>query len=476
MSYLRYTVLFILGSLSIGSTQELVSSDLSISLSKSIIELNLGAVVENGVDAYRITYTSTDVEGRLDTASGLLLIPQNVDNAMPQAIYQHGTVSSRDDVPSELGGGWELALALSAYGFVTVAPDFHGLGTSRGIHPYVHADSEALAAIDLLIAVQGFIKENDINISDQLFITGYSQGGHAAMAAHKAIQENYSDQFEVTASSPMSGPYNISGDMLDYTLGDTEFEFLSYLAWTTLSYQRVYRNLYDTDLNEIYKEQYVDPIQKFANEEIDLGQLNQLLRDLLSEESNLILPKLLLKEEILNIILSKADHPINDAFRDNDLHNWVPEAPVRMMYCGMDEQVFFKNAITAEETMRSLGASDVKAILIDENGTHGSCIRPAFTATVEFFKGFIDLTSLVFDQELSSSISIYPNPALDILNVKLPDDYNPELVQLINVINQTVLVVNDHNKPISTAGLKSGMYLLQTISQGIITTHKIIIN
>jgi len=458
-----------------GISQTLVTSDLSISLSKILIELNLGETVENGVDAYRITYTTTDLEGRLDTASGLLLIPQDIDRALPQAIYQHGTVNSRSDVPSELRGGWELGLALSSFGFVTVAPDFQGLGTSRGIHPYVHSDSQALAAIDLLIAVQPFLTENGIDITEQLFITGYSQGGHAAMAAHKVIQESYSDQFEVTASSPMSGPYNISGDMIDFTLGDKEFDFLSYLAWTILSYQRAYGDLYSGGIDEIYKDKYVGPIEQFANEEIDLGELNTLLRSLVLEESELALPRLMLKENILDIILSKADHPINTALADNDLHNWIPQAPVRMMYCGMDEQVFFQNAITAEETMTSLGAQDVKAILIDEMGTHGSCIRPAFAATVEFFQSFLDQTSSLYDHELSQGINIYPNPASEFLKIEFPNDYNPEVIQLVNIMGKTVIDLKNQKEPISVSDLSPGIYLLQTFDEDKMTTNKVVI-
>lgn len=476
MSYLKYTIFFLVASLTHAHSQKKISSELSISLSRLIIEFNLGTTVENGVDAYRITYSTTDLEGRLDTASGLLLIPQDIEVALPQAIYQHGTVGSRSDVPSELSGGWELGLALSSFGFVTVAPDFQGLGTSRGIHPYVHSDSEALAAIDMLIAVQPFLAEKGIDVTDQLFITGYSQGGHAAMAAHKEIQENYSDQFEVTASAPMSGPYNISGDMIDFTLGENEFDFLAYLAWTMLSYQRAYGDIYQTNIGEIYKEKYVEPIQRFANEEIDLWELNGLLRDLVLEESDIALPKKMLKEDILNIILTKADHPINDALADNDLHNWVPRAPVRMMYCGMDEQVYFKNALTAEETMTALGAPDVKAVLIDENGNHGSCVRPAFTATIEFFQSLLDQTSSVYDHSLSQSIKLYPNPTSDFLTIELPVGYKPESVQLMNVMGETLIDIKNLKDPVSVSELSPGMYFLQTFSGDLLTTNKVMIH
>lgn len=469
MSYVKYyTALSLLLHCTFVNGQQLISLEPAISLSKEIIQINIGTEVETGVDAYRITYSTTDVEGRLDTASGLLLIPQQLDKPLPLAIYQHGTVNSRADVPSELRGGWELGLALSAFGFITVAPDYHGLGTSRGIHPYVHADSEGLAAVDLLLAVQDFLGDLGATVTDQLFITGYSQGGHAAMAAHRLIQNQYSNQFAVTASAPMSGPYSLSGDMVEFTLGDREFEFPAYLAWTNLSFQRVYKDLY-SELGEIFKEPYVESINQFAREEIDLGDLNAALRNLLMEESGSLSPRVMLRENILDIILSKEDHPINRAFEDNDVFNWAPEAPVRMMYCGMDEQVFFQNALTAEETMTALGASDVKAVLIDENGNHGSCIRPAALATIDFFLSFLDQTSFVHspDNNLSQSVQIVPNPASTYIILDLPENFRPESLYIYNSVGQIIVnqTIKNYSHRFDVQNLKSGMYTL-IISDG----------
>ena len=194
------------------NAQTITQIDQLQTVSQIVIELGIGMDVENDVDVYRVEYTTTNVENAPDTASGLLLLPVG-EGPFPQAIYQHGTVNSRQDVPSNLAGGWELGLAISSFGFVTVVPDFQGLGISPGTHTYVHAESEALAAIDLLIAVQDFLTETEVPINDQLFVTGYSQGGHAAMAAHIVLERDFADQFTVTASSPMSGPYSISGDM-----------------------------------------------------------------------------------------------------------------------------------------------------------------------------------------------------------------------------------------------------------------------
>ena len=45
-------------------------------------------------------------------------------------------------------------MIFAAFGYVVCAPDFVGLGDSPGVHPYVHAKTEASAAIDMLRAAR----------------------------------------------------------------------------------------------------------------------------------------------------------------------------------------------------------------------------------------------------------------------------------------------------------------------------------
>lgn len=447
------------------SAQTLVSAETVSSFPEIIIELTLGADVENGVEAVRVEYLTTDVEGRLDTASGLLLLPI-AEGVFPQVIYQHGTVNGREDVPSNLMGGFELGLAIASAGFVTIVPDFQGLGVSRGVHPYVHAESQALAAIDELLAVQDYLAEIEVETNDQLFVTGYSQGGHAAMAAHLVLERDFSDQFTVTASAPMSGPYSISGDMIDFTIGqeDTEYDFVGYLGWVMLSYQRVYGNLPATE--DIFNPRYVPYIDMFENEEITLGELNEELRSLIREETNgLVIPRVMLRDDILEIILTGVDHPINTALRDNDVFDWLPNAPVRMLYCGMDEQVTFQNALTAEAAMQARGAADVQAVLIDENGTHGSCIIPATIFMIEYFQSLVDLTSSV-QNFAEAGFKIFPNPANEWITIETGNITVPSEMVIYNIVGERVMKINDPSSRVDVSRLQAGTYIIQMIDNG----------
>ena len=125
-------------------SQDLISSQFLSNVSKSSLESqfpDLPVPMHSGVDLYKILYTTLDIHGQLDTASGLMVIPDDSDFVYPLLNYQHGTVGSRWEVPSSLSGGYELALLFGGLGYATAAPDFLGLGEARGIHPYVHAET-----------------------------------------------------------------------------------------------------------------------------------------------------------------------------------------------------------------------------------------------------------------------------------------------------------------------------------------------
>ena len=95
------------------------------------------------------------------------------------------------------------------------------------------------------------------------------------MALHKEIEENYSDEFTVTASAPMSGPYSMSEEMIDFTLGEEEYASVSYLAWIVLAYQVAYADLLnDYSLEDIFKPEFIDDIIDFRDENIFRAELN----------------------------------------------------------------------------------------------------------------------------------------------------------------------------------------------------------
>jgi len=477
-----YTLFLILGLCQYTYSQRFESAQFLDSYTAAEITTLLGTPVSYGVDLYKVRYFTPNLEGEDHIASGLICIPQAENTSFPLVCYQHGTVNSRFDVPSELAGGYQLGLALSAFGYVVCAADFVGLGDSPGIHPYVHADTEASAGVDLLLAAREMSEDEDYPpffINDQLFIGGYSQGGHASMAAHRLIESSYAGTFNVSAAAHMSGPYSISEKMLEFTLGDQEYGTVSYLAWLVLAYKAAYPESLDAfTLEDVFKAEYLADINLFADEDITLSELNGRLTDKLINNAGGVFPRELLKEDILNAILTDPTHPLSMALADNDTYDWRPEAPTNLYYCEGDEQVTFENAILAESVMQANGSTTVSARHMDPGFplSHTQCISPVLTSVVFFFGSLQDIstsTSLVLAH---SEIKTYSGA--DQLISEVPVEIDASLrMQIYDMSGRCVMdrVVANGLTVHDISNLTPGMYVVNMIgSQGIVHVNRFV--
>ena len=416
--------------------------------------------MENGIRLYSITYTTVDIRGERDTASGLVVVPVRTPSQVyPRLVYQHGTVNDRNDVPSRLRGGYELAEIFGGMGFVTLAPDFLGLGTSRGTHPYVHADSEAWASIDMMKATEQLLSELGIYVNDQFFITGYSQGGHAAMALHRAIERDYQGTYTVTASALLSGPYSISNVMYDLILGDQPYNFAAYLPHTLIGYNEVYQ-LYDDIVLEAFQTPYVQAIRNFQNEQVGLFSLNTTLLNLLTQLTGSRVVRNLLRPEFISLLESTEDNPVIEALQDNDVYDWAPEAPTRLFYCRADDQVPYLNSTRADSVMNQNGARDLLSANLNNNFDHGQCVEPAVINTIFFFLQYRSITTSTLQAEGVSQPIMFPNPAQ--VEIRFDQLERGSHVKVYDNMGRTVLNTIYQDSPISIAFLPAGFYLVQT--------------
>lgn len=446
------------------SAQTLVSSEYKGSRTLQQMQADFGILMQNGIEMYKILYETPDINGNLDTASGLLVIPiRDTPLQYPLLCYQHGTVSSKTDVPSELQGGYELATVFGGLGYLTAAPDFLGLGESRGFHPYVHADSEASAGIDMMRAARDYAAENGVGVNEQVFITGYSQGGHAAAALHLEIQENHSEEFDIVASAPMSGPYSISGEMRKVILSDEPYSFPAYLAYTALSYNEVY-GLFD-QVEDYFKPLYATRVQQFYDGNITLTSLNSILLSLLAGNEGSTVTKYMLQDSVLEGIANNLMHPANLALADNDVYDWAPEAPTRLLYCMADDQVLYTNSIVADSVMNLNGAPDVDAIDVNPEFDHGECVEPAVINTAIFFMQYQDLLPVATMETLrQDQVKAYPNPVEDQLVIE--HEFADAQVQLLDLNGNVLLTeqLTDQRARIRVNMLPTGLYLLRVIT------------
>ncbi|MEP6646345.1 MAG: T9SS type A sorting domain-containing protein [Saprospiraceae bacterium] len=429
--------------------------------SKSKIDLLIlfGQNVDYAVDLYRITYKTLDIHNQPDTASGLLVLPQVPHSTLlPIVVYEHGTSSGPTDVPSQLRGGYEVALAYASFGFATLAPDYLGLGDARGFHPYLHAATEASASLDFLFAGYEFLETHDPSYDPNfLFIAGYSQGGHASAALHKLIDDYWSIIIPVTAATHMSGPYSMSGVMRDKLLSDESYGSPAYLAYIIMGLNQAYP-LYN-DIHEIFKEPFVTDIQKFYNGTINLTTLNSQLITELSSGGDTV-AKRMLQDTVLASILANPDNRINLALKDNDLFNWAPGEPTRLYYCGADEQVPFRNSIVADSVMNELGAPDVKSENLNPTYGHEACVFPAVLSSIQFFLSFVHGTATKEISPATDELTFYPNPSFDMVNVDWANAKNGFTYKIFDTNGRLVNHGNTSSGNFSMSGLPEGLYMV----------------
>ena len=431
-----------------------------------------GALLENGIELYKITYTTLDVFGKPDTASGLIILPSNGKKSFFPVIYQHGTVDDRNDVPSNVKGGWEAGAVFAGLGYFTMLPDYLGLGTSRGYHPYVHAASQSWAATDMLKAAVTFAANAGITLNEKLFITGYSQGGHASMALHRDLEKNPMPGFKVAGAAHLSGPYSISTSMLDILLSDKEYGTSGYVPHTLLAYNPIYK-LY-TNLNQVIKPAYLDIVLRRQKEEIGLNQMNTLLTAALKKDYGKAIPSYIFQDSVVNNIKNNLNHPVRLALKANDTYDWVSKAPTRILYCKADEQVVYTNAIFADSVMRARGAQNIFIKDLNSSFSHGQCVEPALLNSVLFFKSLSVSTSLFAVNSKTTDLKVYPNPASTYLYFEnLP---NASKVEWFNLQGQKMgNVTLDAGNELFIGDLSDGVYLFRAISGNEIFTGKVVI-
>jgi len=442
--------------------------------------------VEFGIEAYKVLYETMDTDGTIDTASGLMVLPikEGADQAFPFLAYQHGTASTRNGVPSNIETfERRIVYYLAGQGYYATAADYLGLGESkRIIHPYVHAASEASAGIDLVKAAKNFTTENELPNSGQLFLTGYSQGGHASMAMHQELNDNPISEIEVTAGSHMSGIYNVSGELALGSVAAIEYQFPSYVVWILVGYQTVYGNLY-AELSDIFNEPYIDDIQGFIDGTVSRGRLNDLLKETLIINHDASIPRFMFTDSFLDDLENNPDSPTQIAMRDNDLFNWVPKSPMRMMYCMADDQVAFTNSTFTDSVMNAAGAEDVLAIDVNSTANHGNCVIPATSRTLEFFEQFAERPLITSTKSIDAQLqfTLSPNPASDNIYLNfnnLPSNFAPLNLRLMTMNGQLVkslTIKNLENFRLPVNDMSSGLYLMQVQTEKGFWTEKIII-
>jgi pimeloyl-ACP methyl ester carboxylesterase len=308
--------------------------------------------VETGVDAYRIEYDTVDPTGAPTFASALIALPKTEEKRLRPLAWLHGTTVYRGDAASVNPASDDRATAFffASAGYATIAPDYLGLGTGPGPHPYDHLPSEVTAAIDSLRAAQKWLGEQGRELESGVRISGLSQGGPAALALGSALTEGALPGSELAGLAPISGPYDMRGSLAVAAAGDIAFAS-AYLAYLTVAWNRVY-DLYAKP-SDAFLPPYDENLELLFDNEHTAPQIFEQLPESLEA---LFTPRFL-------DALRTPTGAVERALQDTDgLCSWQAAVPVRLYAARGDRDVPVFNTEYCE---RSLFAEGVAVASID---------------------------------------------------------------------------------------------------------------
>lgn len=131
------------------------------------------------VDMQKVTYQSTGADGKLNSMTGLLILPRSISGAKPSVpilMYQHGTEVYRPFSPSRYLAHQDrpkdypevmVAAAIASTGYAIALIDYEGMGDSTGTQPHVVGAVLAQQVVDLLRASRDIIGGTAGNSGEQ---------------------------------------------------------------------------------------------------------------------------------------------------------------------------------------------------------------------------------------------------------------------------------------------------------------------
>jgi pimeloyl-ACP methyl ester carboxylesterase len=322
---------------------------------------DLPEIFEYGFDSYKVTYCTDDAVlpgqlfARTTAVTGLVAVPRK-PGPLPTVAYVHGTSVSFYDAPSnpnivgplssrgESFEGPPSSAVFAGSGFLYIAPDDLGLGDSTvPRHRYFHAQTEASAAIDLLAAAQPVLAALRVRQDGTLFVFGWSQGGHAALALQRELERL---RVKVTGTAVVGGVFDVERWFFTSLTSETLTRPL-YATYLLLAYDDIY-DVYPS-LADVFRPPYASIVD-------DLFDMRHFFDDIVAQ-----LPppaRAILTDSFLARLATNRNEPMRVRLRENAVdRGWNPRAPLRVYQSDADEEVPFDDALVSVDRLHRAGAT-----------------------------------------------------------------------------------------------------------------------
>lgn len=343
----------------------------------------LKSYVVSDVDIYRIVYKTT-VSGETINASGLICIPKN-PGEYPVLSFQNGTNTVNAYCPSEypINYSYQLIESLASMGYVVLLADYPGFGASAQIpHPYLVKDATVQSLVDMLYGAKELdeFEMPDVSFKNEYYLLGYSQGGWATLALHKALELDYSEDFNLAGSVCGAGPYDLSL-LMKGMLTAVNYPMPVYLGYILHAYTSY--NQFTNPLTDIFNEPYADRVNSLYNGLLSSNEINEQLNTNIAE---------LITADFLSGFESSLNYStVRDALENNSITAWQTFKPLLLIHGENDVDVDPISTESMYESMINEGSSsEICRKVIVPGVDHGEGIVPSMVQGIFFLKGLTD--------------------------------------------------------------------------------------
>ena len=307
------------------------------------------------VTGYNVEYnTAHPYDGGNITASGLLLVPPS-SQPLPLLIYHRASLLTKESAPSLIPGNMLVMdpitderatmIMLALQGYIVLAPDYTGYGSSDDIrHPYLYKKSVTQTSLDMFFSVTEALKDIGISFKKDVFVMGYSQGAHGAMAFAQGFQNSNRNDFSLKALAAGGGPYDVL-ETIKELLGQDSINQI-----TTLLFTQSYSYIYNWDLSTILKRDSYEEVIESAFDYEDIAEPADKLPNKAS---------LLFQSQFIEDIQRGNNSSIQKNLEENSVYKWSPSAPVFLFHARNDTIVPYRNMQIASSYFSRNGSSSV---------------------------------------------------------------------------------------------------------------------
>lgn len=319
-------------------------------------------------------------------AGAALLVPRaGCTKPWPLLSQQHGTSIGAQALGPE--GIYKAAAYFGSQGYVVVMPAYHGYeGSQVKYHPYLQAEPSAAVVIDAVRAARNWLRQNGHanSMGPQLFLAGTSEGGYVTMAAQRTMERYFPSEFSITASVPISGPYQVEATFEQFMdAPDRDNESKTVAATLILEgFQKTYGDIYNTP-TDTYNAPWASGMgttppllpSATATSDKDLRNTCQLpfnLKDAPSPRYGDCATTPLLTAAFVSQYRDNMGYGAQvrvHAQENNVLQNWTPTSKTFVCYGSLDTMAA-PNALAAQSYFQSRGVPALLTMEDLETDTH----------------------------------------------------------------------------------------------------------